>query len=381
MTPSTYDVIVVGARCAGAATAMLMARQGARVLLIDSASRGSDTMSTHALMRGAVMLLQRWGLSEELRAAGTPQVRRTSFLYGGAAFDIDIKPEHGVEALMAPRRYLLDAALAAAAERAGAVVRFETSCAGLLRDASGRVCGARLVGKDGAVAEITAGLVIGADGKRSRVARLAGAEVTRQARSTVACAYQYVTGLPQEGYRWHFEEGAAGGLIPTNGGGTCAFLALPQSRAAELRQSALPELAATCLPQLAEDMAGARAAEAPVVFAGLPGYFRRCAGPGWALVGDASWFRDPITAHGITDAFRDAELLAGAVMAGGLDRYEAQRDALSGPIFEISDRIASFEWSLAELAELHKQLNRDMKANQAWIAEAAARQPVQRRVA
>ncbi|EEX14234.1 FAD-binding monooxygenase [Citreicella sp. SE45] len=107
MTTTHYDAIVVGARCAGAATAMLLARQGARVLLVDSAPPGTDTMSTHALMRGAVMLLERWGLAEPLRAAGTPQVSRTSFIYGAAALDLDIRPEEGVETLMAPRRYCL----------------------------------------------------------------------------------------------------------------------------------------------------------------------------------------------------------------------------------------------------------------------------------
>jgi menaquinone-9 beta-reductase len=378
MTTTHYDAIVVGARCAGAATAMLLARQGARVLLVDSARPGTDTMSTHALMRGAVMLLERWGLAEPLRAAGTPQVSRTSFIYGTAALDLDIRPEEGVETLMAPRRYLLDAMLARAAAEAGAELRYETACVGLLRDEAGRVCGARLASSDGRTEEVRAALVIGADGKRSRVARLVGAPVTREAGHSVACAYQYVTDLPDRGYRWHFDLGAAGGLIPTNDGRTCAFVALPEARAKDLRGAPLPALAHRHLPCMAADMEGAVPEAAPVIFAGMRGYFRRCAGPGWALVGDASWFRDPMTAHGITDAFRDAALLAEAVTTGTLPGYEALRDRLSGPIFEVSDRIASFDWSLGELAGLHKALNRAMKANQAWIA---GRPTEERRVA
>ncbi|SDI19452.1 FAD-dependent oxidoreductase [Alloyangia pacifica] len=370
MTKETYDALIVGARCAGAATALQLARSGAKVLLIDSARAGSDTMSTHALMRGAVMLLERWGLAAPLRAAGTPLIARTSFIYGPEVFDIDLRPEHGVEALMAPRRFLLDRMLAEAAAEAGAELRFETSCTGLIQDAQGRVVGARLAFPDGGIREVSAGLVIGADGKRSRVARLVGAEGTRQAQHTVACAYQYVSGLPNRGFRWHFAEGAAGGIIPTNDGASCAFVALPERAAAELRSAPLQELAARHMPVMAEDMAGAEPVEARVIFAGLKGYMRRCAGPGWALVGDASWFRDPITAHGITDAFRDSELLVEAVKTGTLGRYEAQRDHLSLPIFDLSDRIASFDWSLGDLAGLHKQLNRAMKANQGWIAGA-----------
>ncbi|WP_108258777.1 NAD(P)/FAD-dependent oxidoreductase [Mangrovicoccus ximenensis] len=200
------------------------------------------------------------------------------------------------------------------------------------------------------------------------MARLAGAEVTRQARHTVACAYQYVAGLPNRGFRWHFAAGAAGGIIPTNDGRSCVFVALPQDSADELRRASVQELAARYMPVMADDMAGSEPVEAPVIFAGVKGYMRRCAGPGWALVGDASWFRDPLTAHGITDAFRDAELLSEAASTGTLGTYEAQRDRLSLPIFEVSDRIASFGWTLADLAGLHRQLNRAMKANQAWIA-------------
>lgn len=368
MTTATYDVLIVGARCAGAATALQLARSGARVLLIDGARAGTDTMSTHALMRGAVMLLERWGLAEPLRAAGTPQIARTSFIYGAETIDIALRPEHGVKTLMAPRRHLLDRMLAEAAAEAGAELRYETRCAALIHDPQGRVTGARLALADGTTREVSAGLVIGADGKRSRVARLAGAEVTRQARHTVACAYRYFSGLPNRGFRWHFTNGAAGGIIPTNDGGSCAFVALPEDCHAALRSAQVQALAARHMPRMAEDMAGAEPAEARVIFAGLKGYMRRCAGPGWALVGDASWFRDPITAHGITDAFRDSELLAEAVKSGSLSSYESLRDRLSLPIFELSDRIASLDWTLDELADLHKQLNRAMKANQAWIA-------------
>ena len=105
---SHYDAVIIGARCAGATTALLLARSGAKVLVVDRQAYGSDTMSTHALMRGAVVQLKRWGLIPSVTAAGTPAIRSTTFHYGDEAIRIDIKPDHGVDCLFAPRRTVLD---------------------------------------------------------------------------------------------------------------------------------------------------------------------------------------------------------------------------------------------------------------------------------
>jgi 2-polyprenyl-6-methoxyphenol hydroxylase-like FAD-dependent oxidoreductase len=98
-----YDAIVVGARCAGAATAMLLARRGLSVLLFDRDRRGADTLSTLAMMRAGVLQLRRWGLLEQLRETGAPDIRSTSFVYGDEVITVPIKPRDGVNAL-APRR-------------------------------------------------------------------------------------------------------------------------------------------------------------------------------------------------------------------------------------------------------------------------------------
>ena len=366
-----YDAIIVGARCGGAATAMLLARRGARVLVVDHDRPGTDTMSTHALMRGAVFQLSKWGLLDSIASAGTPAIRRTSFLYGERALDVDLKPEHGVDALYAPRRFLLDATLAEAAAAAGAEIRYGTGLTGLLFDEAGRVTGARLRTPSGATEEVRAALIIGADGRRSAVARHVGAQVTRAARHSVACVYQYLEGLPHRGYRWFFAPGASGGIIPTNDGLACVFAAVPPAVHAEARlakTASLKALVARHLPVMADEIAPARDAGAPVTFPGALGHFRQSAGPGWALVGDAGYFRDPITAHGITDAFRDAEILADAASSGRLDTYTGLRNALSSEFFELTDRIAALDWTLEEVQELHVALNRAMKANQRWIA-------------
>ena len=170
-----YDVLVVGARCAGAATAMLMARSGLRVLVIDRGRYASDTTSTHALMRGGVMQLHRWGLLPRIVAAGTPAVRSTEFHYGEDVVQVEIRPQHGVEALYAPRRTLLDSTLVDAARAAGAEVRHGCTLAALVRHTDDRVSGAVILDGDGQPVEVTADLVVGADGIGSTVARLAGA--------------------------------------------------------------------------------------------------------------------------------------------------------------------------------------------------------------
>ncbi len=366
-----YDALIVGARCAGAATAMLLARRGAKVLVVDHGKSGTDTMSTHALMRGAVFQLRKWGLLDHIVAAGTPAIRRTSFLYGERALDVDIKAEHGVDALYATRRFLLDATLAEAAAAAGAELRYGTGCTGLVFDEAGRVTGARLRAPSGATEEVRAGLVIGADGRRSAVARHAGAQVTRASRHSVACVYQYLDGLPNRGYRWFFAPGASGGIIPTNDGLACVFVALPPAGHAEARKAgaaSLGALVARHVPVMADEIAPARSTGVPVTFPGALGHFRQSAGPGWALVGDAGYFRDPITAHGITDAFRDAELLADAASGGRLNAYPRLRNALSAEFFELTDRIAALDWTLDHVQELHVVLNRAMKTNQHWIA-------------
>jgi 2-polyprenyl-6-methoxyphenol hydroxylase-like FAD-dependent oxidoreductase len=182
----TYDALVIGARCAGAATAMLMARRGMRVLAVDRGAYGSDTPSTHALMRGGVLQRRRWGLLPRLAAPGTPAVRSTVFHYGEEVVDITIRPGDGVDALCAPRRTVLDALLVDAAWGAGAEVRHGHSLIELTRRPDGRVAGAVLADPEGRRVEIAADLLVGADGVASTVARQVEAPVTREARQATA---------------------------------------------------------------------------------------------------------------------------------------------------------------------------------------------------
>jgi 2-polyprenyl-6-methoxyphenol hydroxylase-like FAD-dependent oxidoreductase len=370
-----YDVLIVGARCAGAATAMLLARSGLRVLAVDHGSYATDTLSTHALMRGGVTQLHRWGLLPRIVAAGTPPIRRTAFHYGEAVTEIMLKPGQAIDALYAPRRTVLDRALVDAAREADAEVRYGCIVTDLTRDRSGRVRGATIQRVDGRHTQITADLIIGADGAGSTTARLVKAPDMRTGTHASATIYGHWSGLPDTGYRWHYRAGLAVGIIPTNGGQHCVFVAVPQSLYREHAQSGLAALYQQIIADVAPDVAASIASSKPEsrlwTFPGRKGFLRPAVGPGWALVGDAGYFKDPLTAHGITDALRDAELLATAWSGGteaALASYGAVRDDLSGSLFEVTDAIASFDWDLATLQSHHVTLNRAMQREAAYLA-------------
>jgi menaquinone-9 beta-reductase len=357
MSTPHYDVIIAGARCAGAATALLLARQGARVLVLDKSRYGTDTLSTHALMRGAVLQLHRWGLLPGVIGAGTPPVRSTTFHLPDAVSTVPIKPKYGVGALYAPRRTVLDAILADAAASAGADVRFGASVTGLRRDRAGRVTG--ITGRAGPDRlEASADLVVGADGRRSAVARWAGARAAHVAPASSVVIYRYVRHDAPDGYHWYYAAGSAAGVIPTNDGLACVFAATSAERLrrelADGADAAWRRILDRAAPGLAERLGHREAAGPARVFPGLTGYLRDAAGPGWALVGDAGYFKDPITAHGITDALRDAEILArvvGSAGPGAVGRYQAERDELSLRLFRVTGRIASFAWTADEIGD------------------------------
>lgn len=377
---TAYDAVVVGARAAGASTAMLLARMGAKVLVVDRARPGSDTLSTHALMRGGVLQLHRWGLLEGIRAEGTPPIRTTTFHYAGETIAVPIKARDGIDALAAPKRTVLDRHLAEAARRAGADLAFGTSALELSRDDRRRVRGLVVAGPDGAPVRIRAGMVIGADGAHSRVARMAEAAVERTARHAGAVIYGYHSGLDLEGYHWYYRPGVSAGVIPTNDGQTCVFVSMPRARFWAASPAGLEALYRRVLAETSPALAGAVGRARPAgrlrPFPGRRGFLRRPWGPGWALVGDAGYFKDPITAHGITDALRDAEGLARAVAQGtdrALETYREARDAGARGILEVSDAMAAYDWDLDRVKALHLELSRLMKEEVETLRERGPR--------
>jgi len=369
-----FDVIVVGSRVAGSATAMLLARQGHRVLLVDRRRPGSDTLSTLALMRGAVLQLSRWGLLERVIASGAPEISRTIVHYGDEAEVIELKPRAGIGSLYAPRRFVLDSILVDAAEQAGVDVRFGFRVGGVVRDSDGRVVGIRGRDDRGEVLEARARFTVGADGRRSTVARSVGARVDKRGEFASGVIYSYWSGITEKQYDWFYRPGVAAGLIPTNNGETLVWAGCSGDRfAVESRlgiERAYHRLLAEAAPEVLDRLDKARRESRYSGFPGTPGFIRQSWGDGWALVGDASHFKDPISAHGITDALRDAEFLAIALdttlrgadsEASALAECEAIRDRLTTRLFETSERVASYRWDLTELRSLLIDLSRAMR--------------------
>ena len=384
-----YDAIVVGARVAGAATAMLLARRGRRVLLVDRRRPQSDTLSTHALMRAGVLQLRRWGLLDQVIAAGTPPIHQNIMRYGDVVDLIEIKPKAGVDALYAPRRTVLDTILVEAAEASGVEVRFGVTVDGLCVDSQGRVAGIAARDASGAF-EAAARYTVGADGIRSVVALGTGAPVLHRGTGSSAVVYGYFEGdgLPTE-FEFSYRTGGSGGFIPTNDGQVCVWAGAPSARwLAELRHEpdlGFARMLATCAPEATEVMKAARLVGRLHGFAGEVSYLRQPWGPGWALVGDASHFKDPISAHGITDALRDAELLAiaideamtgsGAGEAAALQRYHETRDRLSLRMHAASDAVARYDWTTETvrdlLIEMAKSMNDEVELLSKIDAESA----------
>lgn len=311
---SDYDVVVVGARVAGASTAMLLARHGHRVLLVDRAPMPSDVVSTHAILRTGVLQLSRWGILADVVAAGTPPVRDITLGFGDERVEFGVKADHGVDTLYAPRRYILDNILVEAALKAGAEFADRTRMVELLRNADGSVAG--IVTKQGDREQAyTARMVIGADGVWSRTAKLVGARDYLSHPATNAITYAYYRDVDVAGFWFQFTPGVNAGIIPTNDNLSCVFAGRRNDRMAEFRVDSEAEFN-SLLRQAGVDLwskASTGSRVSPFRAMTLPGFVRQPWGAGWALVGDAGYTKDPISAHGISDGLRDAELCARAV--------------------------------------------------------------------
>jgi flavin-dependent dehydrogenase len=377
MDTARYDVVIVGARASGASTAMLLARAGLRVLVVDRSRYGADTLSTHALMRGGVLQLRRWGLLDRIIDAGTPPIRRTIFRYANEEAAITIKPSHEVDALYAPRRTVLDPILVDAAAAEGAEIRFGVTVTDVRRDRQHRVIGIDGRDEGGRSIVVNADLVIGADGPRSVIATRVDAPIDHRCRDTSAVVYGYWSGVDTDGYEWVYRPGVAAGLIPTNDGFTCVYAGSTPKRIGRGGREVLEDVVRRASSSVADRIADGTAPAGVRSFAGLPGYLRRASGAGWALVGDAGYWKDPISAHGLTDAFRDAELLARAVVASASGEapereaflaYQAIRDHLSMPLLTTVDEIGAFRWDETEIGRLLIQASSAMAAEVDAIA-------------
>ncbi|WP_328518736.1 NAD(P)/FAD-dependent oxidoreductase [Kribbella sp. NBC_00359] len=366
-----YDVVVVGARCAGAATARLLAGMGHDVLMVDKTRLPSDTLSTHGLIRGGVVQLSRWGLLDRVLDSGAPAITQVLFDIEGEPKVRRIKQRAGVDLLVAPRRRVLDGLLADAAQEAGARLRTGVTATGVLRSDNGRVSGIAGRTATGDHVELPARMVVGADGRGSRMAGYLGAEIVERFTSPCAVFYTYVIGLRPDTYEFHIAPDAFAGVFPTNDGEACVWLIRPTPLLEPIRTAGTGRTAAfveqleLLVPDLGRRVRAGRITARLRGTANLPNYRRQAHGPGWALVGDAGYHRDPITGHGITDAFRDAELLATAIdrslrdPAGeqaAMTSYQESRDAMAREVFDLTRALTAFP-PPARFVELQLQLS------------------------
>jgi 2-polyprenyl-6-methoxyphenol hydroxylase-like FAD-dependent oxidoreductase len=366
-----YDAIVIGARCAGSPTAMLLARKGYKVLVVDQATFPSDTISTHLIHPPGVAALAEWGLLDRLVATGCPGIDTYLFDFGQVA--ISGAPGTDETPLAyAPRRTVLDKVLVDAASEAGAEVREGFTVSDVVIE-DGRVTGIRGHRRGESTITERARVVVGADGHHSLVARSVDPEQYNEKPPLQVSYYTYLSGLPMDGrYEVHLRPDRGFAAWPTNDDLTLVIGGWPRSELAANRKDIEGNILATLeiVPDFAARFrAGTR--ETRFVGMSLANFLRKPFGPGWALVGDAGYTKDFITALGISDAFRDAGLCAGALdqafsgacpFEDAMAAYQSERDRLSLPFYEFTTELATLQPLPPELERVLDAVQGDQDA-------------------
>jgi flavin-dependent dehydrogenase len=365
-----YDVIIIGARCAGAALGLMLARAGLSVLMIDRAEFPTDTMSGHYIHPAGISCLRRLGLQEKLNETGTPAQETVTVDFGPVALTgTPVPAADGTVSGYAPRRFIFDLMLAAAAVDAGAELwQGVTFVAPLIEE--GRVIGITGVTRSGRTVSAIARLVVGADGKRSRFAEAVGAEFYNGNPATTCTYYAYWSGFDAPHTHLFVRQGRFCVVAPTNDQLTFLGVVWPIGEFRRIRADIGAAYRATAseIPWIGDRLSGTRQAQRFVGTHDLGGFFRTPCGPGWALVGDAGYHKDPITAQGMTDALLHAELLADAVVFGlsgvlpldsALIEYGRRRDASAAPMYALTNDMARLAPPTPEMAALVGALQGD----------------------
>jgi 2-polyprenyl-6-methoxyphenol hydroxylase-like FAD-dependent oxidoreductase len=376
-----YDALIIGARPAGSSTAMLLARKGYRVLIVDKASFPSDAPRGHFIQAPGVALLKKWGLLDRVIATNCPPISQISFDLGPFALTATIPPIDGVSVSYAPRHEVIDNLLYQAAQEAGAEGRERFLVQDLLWD-EGKVTGIRGRDASGKTVTETARMVIGADGLHSIVARTVQAP-TYHEKPTLSVAYfAYYSNLSIDTARLYTRENGMFGVFSTNDNQTCVFVQIPYREFHEFRKDVTGnfERSLATVPEIVELLQNSERVGNVLAYSDMPNLFRKPYGPGWALVGDAGYHKDPITGQGFTDAFFSAQLLADALDAGfsgqspmeaALAAYEQQRNEHVMPMFDFVCQLASFEPPSPEMQQLFQALYGNEKETSRFLGTIA----------
>jgi 2-polyprenyl-6-methoxyphenol hydroxylase-like FAD-dependent oxidoreductase len=371
-----FDAIVIGARCAGSPTAMLLARKGYRILAVDRATFPSDTVSTHILHPLGVAALSRWGLLDRLTATGCPPIHTYTYDFGPFTIaGAPGTPEAPVG--YCPRRTILDKMLVDAAAESGAEIREGFAVEEILVE-DGRALGIKGHSKDGQSTTERARVVIGADGLRSTVAEAVRPDRYDEKPILLAAYYSYWSGLPMNGrFETYIRDMRGFAVAPTHDDLTMIIAGWPYAEFAACKKDIEGNYLKTIAlaPAFADRLRGARR-ETRFVGAAVPNYFRRPYGPGWALVGDAGYNRDFITGQGIMDAFLDAELCSAALdkaLSGAqpfdaaMSAYQRARDARVKAMYEFTCHLATLEPPPPETRQLFAAVHGNQKAMDAFV--------------
>lgn len=383
-----HDVVIVGARSAGASLALLLARKGLKVAMVDRTRFPSDTMSGHFIHPAGISCLRRWGVLERLAATDTPAQARMSFDFGPVVLSATpTAAADGTSVAYAPRRWIFDPLLAEAAVAAGADLQQGVSVESMIL-AGDRVAGIKGRNRDGQRVDLPARLVVGADGKRSRIAAALAAE-SYECRPATACVYySYWQDFPAPHTHLFSRAGRFIVVAPTNGGLTFIGVLWPVAEFHAVRADLDQRFHAALreIPWIAERLADARRVERYVGTTDTDGFFRKPWGRGWALLGDAGYHRDPITAQGMTDAFQHAELLAESIEEGlggrqpldaALARYQARRDESVRPMYDLTCDLARLAPPAPPMAALIEAIQQDPVAQSDFFGVIAGTVPVQ----
>ena len=354
-----YDVIVIGARCAGSPTAMLLARQGYRVLLLEKATLPSDVPRGHMIQAPGVALLKEWGLLDRVVDSNCPPISSLTFDMG--VLTLTGMPEGAVN--FAPRHGTLDKILADAAVESGVELREGFLVQEILMDGE-QVTGIRGYSADGIQVTKHAKIVVGADGLHSLVARAVQAP-TYHTKASLGCAYfTYFTDLPVDSAFIYVRDAKLIVVFPTNDNRTCVAVQFPKAELQSFRSNItgnFMQIIEEGVPELAARVRNATQVERFLGATDIPNFFRKPYGPGWVLVGDAGYHKDPFAAQGISDAFFGAKLAAQAI-ADGLSEVKPLEDALAGyeqqrnedalPKYELNWQLATLQPPSPELQQL-----------------------------
>jgi flavin-dependent dehydrogenase len=348
--------------------------------VVDRAGFPSDTLSTHLIHAPGVAALRRWGLLDELSATGCPPIDTYAFDFGPLTISGRPKPVGGGSTAYAPRRSVLDKILVDAADRAGAELREHFTVEDVAVE-DGAVVGIRGHDRDGGTVVERARVVVGADGRNSRVAKAVRPDQYDEKPMLQWSYYTYWSGLPIDGMEVTVRPDRGWGAFPTNDGLTLVVVGWPYAESTAYKTDVEANYLKTL--DLAPDFAArVRGAIRQERFAGgaVANFFRKPFGPGWALVGDAGYDKDQITAQGISDAFRDADMCATALdesftgirtFEEAMSDYQHARDEQVRPIYDFTTQLATLEPPPPEMQQLLGAVHGSQEAMDQFVSVVA----------